>query len=39
MVHTFLILDGHPGAFAPTQRPENTLLEPKGKTIAFIVQN
>ncbi|ORE22873.1 hypothetical protein BCV71DRAFT_230952 [Rhizopus microsporus] len=29
MVHTFLILDGHPGAFAPTQRPENTILEPK----------
>lgn len=31
MVHTFLILDGHPTAFASTVRQENSLVEPKGK--------
>jgi hypothetical protein len=31
MVHTFLILDGHPTAFASTVKQENALIEPKGK--------
>ncbi|KAG0952134.1 hypothetical protein G6F57_000229 [Rhizopus arrhizus] len=29
MVHTFLILDGHPTAFASTVKQENALIEPK----------
>lgn len=39
MVHTFLILDGHPTAFASTVKQENALIEPKGKEdYLFLIQ-